>query len=294
MNRIALYHLETLVWIARLGTFIGAAQRLNTAQPTISARMRELEAHLGYDLFQRDGRRMVLTVRGRQLVQDCEPLWAALERALAADGMAGARGMVRIGTGEIAAASCLPAFAAAIERDLPGVTLDITVALTAQLLQDLLGAAHDIVFLAGPVASPGMKTASIGQVDLCWLATPATATRIAQGIIAPIWSLPRHSPLHQILLETLPRDRARQPTVHTCNNVRMLIDIVEAGQGMALLPEAMARDSMAAERLVDVWPRPPRGIDFQAAIRAEERDPVVLDLFSRAQTLQLNRAPAPA
>ncbi|HWU02385.1 MAG TPA: LysR family transcriptional regulator [Novosphingobium sp.] len=289
MNRIALYHLETLLWIARLGTFGAAAERLNTTQPTISARVRELEGQLGYTLFQREGRRMLLTVRGRQLVRDCEPLWAALERALADDGLAGARGVVRIGTGEIAAASCLPGFVAQIEAAMPGVTLDIAINLTAQLLQDLIGATADLVFLAGPVASPGILTASLGGVALQWLAAPATAQRMAQGWAPPIWSLPRHSPLHHEMRETLAQAPGETgATIRTCNNVRTLIDIVAAGSGMALLPAAMAREAVSAGRLVEAWPAPPARIQFQAAIRAEESDPVVLELFRRAAALKMD------
>ncbi|MFD2578711.1 LysR family transcriptional regulator [Novosphingobium colocasiae] len=82
MKRIAIYHLETLLMIARLGTFRAAAERLNTTQPAISARVREVELQLGVQLFRREGRRMVLTTRGRQLVQACEPHWAGLEQAL--------------------------------------------------------------------------------------------------------------------------------------------------------------------------------------------------------------------
>lgn len=287
MNRIALYHLETLLWIARLGTFAAAAERLNTTQPTISARVRELESQLGYPLFRREGRRMLLTVRGRQLVRDTEPLWAALERTLAPDGLAGARGVVRLGVGEIAAASCLPGFVAQVERDLPAVTLDITISLTAQLLQDLLSATSDLVFLAGPVASPGLVTASLGAVALRWMASPATAMRMAAGAAAPIWSLPRHSPLHQVMLETLAERGLSPPLIATCTNVRALIDIVAQGQGLALLPETMVR---GGSDLVEVWPRPRRGIEFQAAIRAEESDPVVLDLFRRAKALQIDPA----
>ncbi|RVU03758.1 LysR family transcriptional regulator [Novosphingobium umbonatum] len=288
MNRIALYHLETLLWIARLGTFAAAAERLNTAQPTISARVRELEAQIGYPLFRREGRRMLLTVRGRQLVSDCEPLWAALERTLAADGLSGARGIVRIGTGEIAAASCLPEFVAAVERDLPGVTLDIGISLTAQLLQDLLGATCDLVLLAGPVASPGVRTASIGAVALEWLGAPATAAAVAQGSQPPVWSLPRHSPLHQLMLAAMEERPSPPPAIRTCNNVRTLIDIVAAGQGVALLPEAMTREALAAGRLARVWPSPKGRIEFQAAIRAEESDPVVLELFRRASLLRMD------
>ena len=286
MNRIALYHLETLLWIARLGTFAAAAERLNTTQPTISARVRELEAQIGYPLFAREGRRMMLTVRGRQVVRDTEPLWAALERTLAADHLAGARGVVRIGTGEIAAASCLPDFVAQVERDMPAVTLDLAINLTARLLQDLLGATCDLVFLAGPVAAPGLVTASIGAVALRWLASPATATAMEQGAQPPLWSLPRASPLHQVMLEALSVDAL--PAVRTCNNARMLIDIIIASQGMALLPETMVRKALADGDLVEVRPRPRRAIEFQAAIRAEESDPLVLELFRRAALLRID------
>ena len=284
MNRIALYHLETLLWIARLGTFAAAAARLNTTQPTISARVRELEQQVGYALFRREGRRMALTVRGRQLVQDCEPLWAALEAALASDGLDQATGVVRIGTGEIVAASCLPGFVAEIEAALPRVTLEISISLTAQLLQDLLSATSDIVFLAGPVSGPGILAAPIGEVALQWLASPQTAQN---GAHLPIWSLAHHSPLHQVLVEELSQSGARPP-IHTCNNARLLIDIIAAGHGRALVPEGMARDLVAAGRLVAVAPPPARRILFQVAIRKAETDPVVLDLFKRASRLTIS------
>src|SRR3546814_16354527 len=66
INRVSLYHLETLLWIDRLGTFSAAAERLNTTQPTVSARMRELEQRLGTALFRREGRAMSLTAAGRR------------------------------------------------------------------------------------------------------------------------------------------------------------------------------------------------------------------------------------
>ncbi len=76
MNRIGLHHLDTLSWIIKLGTFRAAAERLNTTQPAISARIREIEERLDVELFQRVGRRMEPTARARQLVQQCQPLLA--------------------------------------------------------------------------------------------------------------------------------------------------------------------------------------------------------------------------
>jgi hypothetical protein len=55
MPRPNLVHLETLCWIARLGTFTAAADRLHTAQSAISARMKELERSLGVPIFQHRG-----------------------------------------------------------------------------------------------------------------------------------------------------------------------------------------------------------------------------------------------
>ena len=152
INRIGLYHLETLLWIERLGTFAAAAQRLNTTQPAVSARVRELEAHLGASLFRREGRTMSLTPAGRKLVRDFGPLWGDLQGALLGCGGFGeASGVVRIGAGEIAAASCLPPFISSLKTDLPHVSLELEIDLTANLIQQLLTGRTDIAFAAGPI-----------------------------------------------------------------------------------------------------------------------------------------------
>lgn len=287
MKRIALFHLETLLWIDRLGTFAAAAQRLNTTQPAISARVREIEEQLGTALFQREGRRMVLSARGRRLVQASAPLYHGLEQVLLeASDFAGATGSVRIGSGEIAAASCLPGFIQSIERERPGVAMEIAIDLTAPLLQDLLAGTRDIVFLAGPVASPGMRTTPIGSLELVFVAGGGAAQDLSPAL--PVWSLPDHSPFHAVTHEMLEAHDIAPRALHTCNNVRTLIEIVAGGQGAAVLPEPMVRAALAAGTLREALPRPQRRIHFEAAIRTRERDPVILDLFDRAARLRID------
>lgn len=288
MRKLAIYHLETLLWIARLGTFRAAAERLNTTQPAISARVREIETQLGVEIFRREGRGVVLTARGRQLVQDCEPLLAGFERALIMAGdQAGARGVVRIGAGEIAAASCLPDFVHEIGSDLPGVTLEIELDLTARMLQQLLAGTRDLVFLAGPVASPGVITVPIGAVGLVWLASPATVRSTANGQALPIWSVGSHSPIHQVLLRELADGRIAARSINLCNNVQTMIAIVAAGGGAALFPETMVRTALSEGLLDELAPPPDSAIQFEAAIRAGEQDPLILELFSRAAELRI-------
>ncbi|MEL0209730.1 MAG: LysR family transcriptional regulator [Novosphingobium sp.] len=288
MKRIAIYHLETLLWIARLGTFHAAAERLNTSQPAISARVREIEEQLGIAVFRKEGRRMVLTARGRRLVKECEPLLAGFEQAmLTASGFAGASGVVRIGSGEIAAASCLPGFVTAIERDLPGVALEVELDLTARMLQQLLAGRIDLALLAGPVVSPGMRSVPLGAVELAWVASRSTAESGGFANPLPVWSIPDHSPLHAVTVKSLAANGIVPRSLCTCNNVRTLIDIVSGGGGAAVLPRSMVGAQLASGDMVEVLPSPERTIQFEAAIRSSESDPVVLELFRRASDLSV-------
>src|SRR5688572_33452339 len=80
-----LRHVRTFVTVAELGTVSSAALRLHTAQPALSRQIVELETELNLKLFDRVGRRLVLTSAGEQLLNDCRGLLnsasAIVERA---------------------------------------------------------------------------------------------------------------------------------------------------------------------------------------------------------------------
>ncbi|WP_298398615.1 LysR family transcriptional regulator [Sphingobium sp.] len=288
INRIAFYHLETLLWIARLGTFAAAAARLNTTQPAISARVRELENHLGTALFRRDGRMMALTPAGRALVRESEPLWARFQGLLmGCSDISGASGIIRIGAGEIAAASCLPGFVAQLGRDLPHVSLEVDIALTADLIQQLASGHADLAFAAGRIAHPMLRTAPIGSVDLLWLASPATMARM-DAARTPIWSLSNLSPLYRIMKDAIAASALADCPLNLCNNVRTMIDIVLEGGGIGIFPRPMARAQLASGALIPVPGAPSMPpVDFHVAVRAAEADPLVLTIFDRASQLEL-------
>ncbi len=69
-----LRHARTFVMVAELGTVSRAAERLHIAQPALSRQIRNLEEELGLKLFDRVGRRLVLTGEGEQLLGDCRSL----------------------------------------------------------------------------------------------------------------------------------------------------------------------------------------------------------------------------
>jgi DNA-binding transcriptional LysR family regulator len=69
-----LRHARTFVTVAELGTVSKAAVRLRIAQPALSRQISNLEQELGLKLFDRVGRRLVLTGEGEQLLGDCRGL----------------------------------------------------------------------------------------------------------------------------------------------------------------------------------------------------------------------------
>ena len=69
-----LRHVRTFVTVAELGTVSKAALHLRIAQPALSRHISDLEAELGLRLFDRVGRRLLLTGEGEQLLRDCRGL----------------------------------------------------------------------------------------------------------------------------------------------------------------------------------------------------------------------------
>ena len=59
-----LHHLRLFHAVAREGVLTAAAGRLNLSQSALSTQIRALEAALGHALFERRGRRLILTEAG--------------------------------------------------------------------------------------------------------------------------------------------------------------------------------------------------------------------------------------
>src|SRR6202000_843373 len=69
-----LRHARTFITVAELGTVSKAALRLHIAQPALSRQIADLERELGFKLFDRVGRRLLLTGEGEQVLADCRGL----------------------------------------------------------------------------------------------------------------------------------------------------------------------------------------------------------------------------
>ncbi len=75
MSWLNYHHLLYFWTVARAGSIAKASQELRLAQPTISAQLKLLEESLGHKLFERQGRRLVLTDVGRTVLRYAEDIF---------------------------------------------------------------------------------------------------------------------------------------------------------------------------------------------------------------------------
>ena len=79
---VEIRHLRYFLAVAAAGSFSRAADRLGISQPSISQQMRDLEAGLRVSLFQRRGKRILLTAAGLVFQEHARAILRQLENFL--------------------------------------------------------------------------------------------------------------------------------------------------------------------------------------------------------------------
>ncbi len=99
MNWLNYHHLYYFWRIAREGSLSRAADELKLTHSTLSAQLRALESRLGTELFERRGRRLVLTPRGEQVASYADEIFRLGGELMDAAALGGAskRISLRIG-----------------------------------------------------------------------------------------------------------------------------------------------------------------------------------------------------
>lgn len=291
MSRLSLVNLETLCWIARLGTFTAAAQRLNTTQPAISNRVRELEHRLGVRLFQRRGRKMELTIQGRHLVDQAQPLLLRLEDLVVSlDNPSAATGTIRLGVGEIVAGDWLAPMMARLKREMPLVNYDIEVALTVDMRQKLEMGQLDIAIVTMPVDSSQLVSTYIGSIGARWIIArqPRAVRARARDLLRKhsVWCLSRPSHMYPIALGALRRHGIPPTRVSTCDNIHAIIELVAHKAGIALVPENLAEPLLRSGKVVTVLDQlPPERLDFVVAMHRNENQAILRHIARCAEEM---------
>lgn len=125
--------------IARLGHLGRAADELGRTKPALSKCIRRMEEDLRVPLFERSGRRIVLTQPGATLLAHAARLRASMADAMrhVSEQADDQRVHIRLGLGTLIVESLLPAVAKWLGSEPAGISLELRVGLNDTLQRDL-------------------------------------------------------------------------------------------------------------------------------------------------------------
>jgi DNA-binding transcriptional LysR family regulator len=240
-----------------------AAERERLALSALSRRIADIEARLGTALLRRHDRGVEATAAGEALLRHLGPLFDLLDRAFAdvEAFAAGARGHVRLHANISAVAGFLPEALAGFLAANPGIEVSLEERFSADILHAVRTGAADLGLVSGTVrATPELRLLPWREDRLVAvlptdhpLAARAEPLRFADLAAEPFVGLSPAMALQQLYrreAEGIGLALRERVNVASFDGVRRM---VEAGLGVAILPEAGA-EPRAATMAIAVRP----------------------------------------
>jgi len=249
--------LRTFQTVANLLSFNRAAERLNYAQSSISAQIQALEEELGVQLFDRLGRRIVLTEAGAQLLDYAEKIVNLVDETLAEVTEASTpQGTLTVRVPETLSVHRFTPIIKAYHARFPGVQLRFITCALEGLEKDLRKGITDLAFLLAESISAADLTAEVlGFESLVLVARPdhpltrkwAVETGTLSGETFLFSKV--DCSYRKIFEGILDQHGISYKNSVEFHSVEALKRSVIAGVGIALLPEIAVAEEIASNKL---------------------------------------------
>ncbi len=169
-----LVHARALIAIGELGSFSKAGERLHLSSPAIFAQVHQLEHELEEKLYERSGRKLVLTPAGRLLLDHCRRLMLAHDEAIGAvKELGGAqRGSLYLGCGPHISVSIVPHLLRAYVSRYPNVELRLITGNDHMLFEDLYSGKVDLILMNLPVEGTNLVQDPLWRYELVFIVPP--------------------------------------------------------------------------------------------------------------------------
>ncbi|MFL9986683.1 LysR family transcriptional regulator [Paraburkholderia sediminicola] len=253
--------------VVEVGSFVGAAERMEMSAAMASKHVMHLEQHLGARLLNRTTRRVAPTEAGREYYERLSQVLSELEEAEQVVGAASVvpQGRLRVSSLSAFGLSHVMAAVADYAAQYPQVIVDMTL---SDRVVELIDEGFDVAIRASPngLKSSSLIARQIATAHLVLCASPAYLRR--HGTPKSVADLARHNYLQYAgvsALEIAPATGDGSPRVRLSGN--LIVNHLEAqrvivlqGAGIAMLGTEVIGDDLATGRLVpllvnDVPPR---------------------------------------
>lgn len=233
-----------LVALADSLNFHKAAETCHVSQPSLSVQIRDLEAKLGVQLFERTRRKVVLTPIGRQVAERAREVLREVQDItdLARSARAPLSGPLRLGVIATLGPYLMPYVLSAFREEHPDLRLYVREDPSRRLERRLKDGELDVILVDFPVDMDGLDGFALFTEPL-WLAVPAddplagresvTAAELAD---TDLLLLEEGHCLRQEVLELAHRVGAREHTGFQATSLDTLRQMVASHIGPTLLP----------------------------------------------------------
>jgi LysR family nitrogen assimilation transcriptional regulator len=272
-----LKQLEYFRHVAELGSFTRAAAFLSVVQPSLSRYVRQLEVELGHNLFERNGRGVVLTAAGSRLLEHSRGILAQVGRIRAdlEDQRLGDCGSVALGLPPSLGSTITVPLVKACGEILPNARLGTVEGLSAYILEwlhmgrvdfglvynaspsanvDVLPLLNEPLYLIAPLPgrpAAGGRSGSDGARKTRRVALPSAIT-LAKLAELPL-IIPSRPHAMRMVVEGAVASVGRQIRVaHEIESIPAVVDLVRQGYGHAVLPASAVRSSAFGDQVVAI------------------------------------------
>lgn len=246
---IPLRQFEYLVAVADHSTWAAAAASIGVSAPALSQGLTDLERRLGVQLFDRQGRRRVLTELAEVVLQHARTMhtmshdlaqWAERVNTLK-------MGALRVGMLDVGAVVHFPEVLRTFRSDFPDIRFHLTVAPSSELLAGLRRSDFDLIVCVQPPETPPSTTsAHLLEEELVVVRPPGTGSLPARKW-GPWVLFPENSKTRSLIERSLRDIGALPQVVAESHQPDVLAQMVSLGLGWGVLPLAQVPSNLDVE-----------------------------------------------
>ncbi len=259
MRGVTIRQLQIFAVAAAHLSFVRTSEQLHLTQAAVSLQIKQLEELVGLELFERRGRKVVLTEAGEHLTRYAQQILDALRDADAAiSALKGLRGG-RISVGVVSTAKYFaPALIARFQQRYPGVRVTLSVNNREIIVRELERNEIDFAIMGTPPQRFETKAVPFADHPLVVIAPPAHPLAHARRIPLDTLAVERFLVREQgsgtrSSMERFFAERRFVPKIDSVMNSNETIkQAVMAGMGLALISRHTIGLELQTGRLVEL------------------------------------------
>jgi DNA-binding transcriptional LysR family regulator len=244
-----LRHLRYFRAVANELHFGRAAEKLHISQPPLTKQIQDLEAELGFELFNRTKRSVALTPAGQAFLSEVNQILQQLDRAIdiGSKTSRGELGQISIGFVGSATYNILPVMLQQFHDRYPDVQIELHELTTDRQLIWLREGRIDLGLIRPPIADLDLNSQVIFQESVV-VAIPsnhhlAMLASIDLAVLAtePFILFPRElAPgLYDPIIAICQAAGFSPQVVQECIQMQTIVSLVSANMGVSILPESI-------------------------------------------------------